>query len=185
MVKENLSPYKVNADHEGLYYYNAKGEKVYGTPQALANAVINEVKKDAEEEVEEMTRERMLQALTENEVENMSSRDLMRMIYEINDEKSNKELMEEYNECHSYQGTIIDSFDLDKKFIDEDNAREVFMKIFRSDLLNTLSTDDRHEVFSSILQGSSDFTVELFEDMFNNYDIDNLEVIEISTQPEK
>lgn len=40
--------------------------------------------------------------------------------------------------------------------------RQDFMSFFRdTEKLNTLSTDDRIEVFSSILSGSSDITTEL------------------------
>lgn len=131
-----------------------------------------------EQEEVEITRNRLVYELTENEVENMSSKDIFRMIYDLNDEKSNADLLEEYNETHSNQvATISDSFDIDKKRIDEDNARDVFMQIFRSELLNTLSVDDRHEVFSQIMLGSSDITAELLTDLILDYSVDDIAII--------
>ena len=54
------------------------------------------------------------------------------------------------------------------------------MEFFRdNDKLNTLSVDDRIEVFSTILLGSSDFKKKLFDDIFSDYGITNLEVIEV------
>lgn len=66
--------------------------------------------------------------------------------------------------------------DITKKEI----TRDDFMKFFRNnDKLNTLSVDDRIEVFSTILLGSSDFKKKLFDDVFSDYGITNLEVIEV------
>jgi len=179
MRKEDLSPYKANADHEGLYYYNARGEKVCLDPKAMSNAIIQERQEEEEQEEEEMSRERTIQALTENEVENMSSRDVYSLLYSLNEEKTNDVLMEEYNDCHTGARCVInDSFDLDRMRIDDTNARDVFMQIYRSGLLNTLSVDDRHEVFSGIMLGNSDFTAELLNDVLSNYDVNNLEVRE-------
>ncbi len=54
------------------------------------------------------------------------------------------------------------------------------MAFFRDDeCLNTLSADDRVEVFSTILTGSSDFTKELLDEIFSDYCVSHLEVIEI------
>jgi hypothetical protein len=59
-------------------------------------------------------------------------------------------------------------------------SREDFMTFFRDDeSLNKLSVDDRIEVFSTILLGSSDFKKKLFDEIFSDYCIDHLEVIEI------
>lgn len=58
-------------------------------------------------------------------------------------------------------------------------TREDFMEFFRDDeKLNTLSPDDRVEIFSSILLGGCDITKELLEEILGNYGVDNLEVIE-------
>jgi len=55
-----------------------------------------------------------------------------------------------------------------------------FMTFFRDDeSINKLSVDDRIEVFSTILLGSSDFKKELFDELFSDYNINHLEVIEI------
>ena len=59
-------------------------------------------------------------------------------------------------------------------------SRDDFMTFFRDDeKLNELSPDDRVEVFSTILLGSSDFKKKLFDTIFADYAIENLEVIEI------
>lgn len=58
-------------------------------------------------------------------------------------------------------------------------TRDEFMEFFRdNDKLDTLSVDDRIEVFSTILLGSSDFNKKLFDDIFSDYCVINLEVIE-------
>lgn len=60
------------------------------------------------------------------------------------------------------------------------NDRDIFMDIFRdADRLNTLSPDDRVEVFTSILLGSSDVTVELLNDVLREYSVPNIEVREV------
>ncbi len=60
-------------------------------------------------------------------------------------------------------------------------TRDDFMFFFRNDeCLNELSVDDRVEVFSTILLGSSDFKKELFDEIFSDYCVSHLEVIEIS-----
>ena len=59
-------------------------------------------------------------------------------------------------------------------------SRDDFMNFFRDDeKLNELSPDDRIEVFSTILLGSSDFKKKLFDEIFIDYDISHLEIIEI------
>ena len=59
-------------------------------------------------------------------------------------------------------------------------TRENFMTFFRDDeSLNTLSVEDRIEIFSTILLGSSDFKKKLFDEIFSDYSINHLEVIEI------
>lgn len=63
--------------------------------------------------------------------------------------------------------------------IDPTITRDDFMNFFRDDdKLNELSVDDRIEVFSTILLGSSDFTKELFDELFSDYGIGHLEVID-------
>ncbi|MDH4471002.1 MAG: hypothetical protein QE487_00255 [Fluviicola sp.] len=58
-------------------------------------------------------------------------------------------------------------------------TRDDFMRFFRdNDKLNTLSVEDRIEIFSSILAGSADFTKELLEAILTDYCVSNLEVIE-------
>ena len=58
-------------------------------------------------------------------------------------------------------------------------TRNDFMEFFRdTEKLNTLSVDDRIEVFSTILLGSSDFKKELFDEIFIDYSVTHLEIIE-------
>lgn len=55
--------------------------------------------------------------------------------------------------------------------------RQDFMSFFRDDeKLNTLSTDDRIEVFSSILSGGSDITTELLQKLLQDYGVDDVVV---------
>ncbi len=59
-------------------------------------------------------------------------------------------------------------------------TRDDFMAFFRdNEKLNSLSVDDRIEVFSTILLGSSDFKKKLFDNIFSDYCITNLKVIEV------
>lgn len=47
-------------------------------------------------------------------------------------------------------------------------TREVFMTFFHStEKLNELTSDDRAEIFRTVLLGSSDFTKELFNEILN------------------
>lgn len=57
--------------------------------------------------------------------------------------------------------------------------RDAFMAFFRDDeKLNTLSVDDRIEVFMSILCGSSDVTKPLLDKLLYDYRVDNIEIVE-------
>lgn len=59
-------------------------------------------------------------------------------------------------------------------------TREDFMIFFRDDeKLNELTCDDRIEIFSTILLGSSDFTKELLDEILSDYNVDNLGIVEI------
>ncbi len=58
-------------------------------------------------------------------------------------------------------------------------SREDFMKFFRDDeKLNELTTDDRIEIFRTILVGSSDITKELLDDILSDYSVPNLQIID-------
>ena len=58
--------------------------------------------------------------------------------------------------------------------------REDFMDFFRNnEKLNTLSADDRVEIFLQILQGSSDITKELLNELIFDYDVHNLRISQI------
>jgi len=59
-------------------------------------------------------------------------------------------------------------------------TRQDFMDFFRNDdKLCELSTDDRIEVFQTILTGSSDITKELLNDLLSDYGVGHLQVVEI------
>lgn len=54
------------------------------------------------------------------------------------------------------------------------------MNFFRdNDKLNELSVDDRVEIFKTVLVGSSDFSKEILNSIFEDYSVSNLKVIEI------
>ena len=56
-------------------------------------------------------------------------------------------------------------------------TRDDFMEFFRdTDKLNTLSNDDRKEVFRTILCGSSDITLKLLEDLLSDYNVEDISV---------
>jgi hypothetical protein len=58
-------------------------------------------------------------------------------------------------------------------------SSDEFMEFFRDDeMLNMLSVDDRIEISSSILLGNLDFTKQLFDTLFSDYEVSHLEVIE-------
>jgi len=53
------------------------------------------------------------------------------------------------------------------------------MNFFRdNDKLDLLSVDDKIEVFSTILLGSCDFKKKLLDEIFSDYGVSHLEVIE-------
>lgn len=57
--------------------------------------------------------------------------------------------------------------------------RDDFMAFFRDEeKLNTLSNEDRIEIFSSVLAGSSDLTVSLLNEVLRDYDAQNIIVVE-------
>jgi hypothetical protein len=58
-------------------------------------------------------------------------------------------------------------------------TRDDFMDFFRDDeKLNTLSNDDRIEIFRTILAGSSDITAELLNDILDDYGINYIAVLD-------
>ncbi len=65
-------------------------------------------------------------------------------------------------------------------------SRDDFMNFFRDDeKLNELTVDDRVEIFSFILSGSSDFTKELLDRILSDYSVENLEILETKDGKEK
>jgi hypothetical protein len=53
-----------------------------------------------------------------------------------------------------------------------------FMDFFWDDeKINTVSENDKIDIFLNILNGSEDITVELLQKLLNNYSIDNIEII--------
>ena len=58
--------------------------------------------------------------------------------------------------------------------------REDFMNFFRDDeKLNSLSTDDRVEIFLQILIGSSDITENLLNELICDYQVGNLKISQV------
>jgi hypothetical protein len=56
-------------------------------------------------------------------------------------------------------------------------TRNDFMDFFRDDeKLNTLSNDDRIEIFRTILSGSSDITVELLRELVDDYNVCDINI---------
>lgn len=54
-----------------------------------------------------------------------------------------------------------------------------FMDFFWDDeKINTVSENDKIDIFLNILNGSEDITVELLQKLLNNYSIDNIEIIQ-------
>ena len=71
------------------------------------------------------------------------------------------------------------TFEFSSEYYFTQMSRDDFMAFFRDDeCLNTLSVDDRKEVFSQILIGSSDFTKKLLDDVLSSYDVAHLEVVD-------
>lgn len=59
-------------------------------------------------------------------------------------------------------------------------TREVFMNFFRDDeKLNTLTADDRVEIFLQILTGGSDITEKLLNELIKDYQVSNLEISQV------
>lgn len=57
------------------------------------------------------------------------------------------------------------------------SEQELFMRQFRDDeFLNSLSSDDRQELFLHALVGSSDITVKLLKELLSDYCVDNIVV---------
>ena len=57
-------------------------------------------------------------------------------------------------------------------------TRDDFMAFFRDDeKLNTLSVDDRLEVFRTVLVGGSDLTEDLLNEVLGDYGVEGLEVV--------
>ena len=58
--------------------------------------------------------------------------------------------------------------------------RHDFMNFFRNDdKLNELSTDERIEIFQTILAGRSDITKDLLNNMLADYNVGHLQVVEV------
>lgn len=59
-------------------------------------------------------------------------------------------------------------------------TRDDFMHFFRDNqMLNELSTDDRLEIFKTVLVGNSDITKKLLDEVLSDYCVTKLEIKEI------
>ena len=71
------------------------------------------------------------------------------------------------------------NFEFSSEYYYTKMTRDDFMAFFRDDeSLITLSVDDRIEVFSQILLGSSDFTKKLLDEILSDYGVENLEIVD-------
>lgn len=66
-------------------------------------------------------------------------------------------------------------------------TRGVFMTIYRSDDFNEqgITPDDRHEVFSGIMLGSSDFEATEINEMLANYNVTHIHAVDITEEPDR
>ena len=59
-------------------------------------------------------------------------------------------------------------------------TRDDFMHFFRdNEKLNELSTDDRLEIFKTVLVGNSDITKKLLDEVLIDYCVTNIEIKEV------
>ena len=59
-------------------------------------------------------------------------------------------------------------------------TRDDFMHFFRNnEKLNELSTDDRLEIFKTVLVGNSDITKKLLDEVLSDYCVTNIEIKEV------
>ena len=64
-------------------------------------------------------------------------------------------------------------------------TREDFMAFFRDDeKLNSLTLEDRIEIFSYVLPGSSDITVELLDSLLSDYSVPDILVLKVENAEE-
>ncbi|MCW7507030.1 hypothetical protein EHR04_09350 [Leptospira levettii] len=62
-------------------------------------------------------------------------------------------------------------------------TREDFMVFFRDNQkLHSLTSDDRIEIFKTILTGSSDITKDLLDGLLKDYSIPTLKIVEIENE---
>jgi len=64
------------------------------------------------------------------------------------------------------------------------NTRDVFMDIYRDENFNEegITPDDRAEVFSGIMLGSSDFNAEEMNQMLSNYNVTDIQAVDITEE---
>jgi len=87
------------------------------------------------------------------------------------------------NKCQSYSTYFLtpEEHKKCKKILEQEfhceYTRNEFMNFFRNEeKLNQLTPDDRIEIFSQILMGSSDFSKELLTKVLSDYGVTNIEV---------
>lgn len=122
-----------------------------------------------------MTRKDFLQFFRDDEKLNQLSADdrLELFLYIMKDGSDiTKELLNE----------MISDYSADIEIVDSPNAksydRDDFMSFLRDESkLDQLTREERTEVFRNALVGSSDFTKEVFEELFKKYGIEGLEVM--------
>lgn len=123
-----------------------------------------------------MTSKEFLQFFNDDEKLNqLSADDRLELFHYIMKDGSDitKELLNE----------IISDYSANIEIVDSPNAktydRDDFMSFLRDESkLDQLTREERTEVFRNALVGSSDFTKEVFEELFKKYGIEGLEVVE-------
>lgn len=123
-----------------------------------------------------MTSKEFLQFFNDDEKLNqLSADDRLELFHYIMKDGSDitKELLNEIISDYSADIEIINS--PDARSYDRDD----FMNFLRDESkLDQLTREERTEVFRNALVGSSDFTKEVFEELFKKYGIEGLEVME-------
>jgi len=110
------------------------------------------------------------------EISDMSN--LIDQLEQVSDDKKDFEKIERMR--IKYTNLFVKTSELSiKKRIILREAREIFMDIFRLDEFHDIVTvDDAHEVFAGVLHGECDFTKEFLDEIFSDYSVSDIEIIE-------
>lgn len=154
---------------------NKKKEETLGSFRRLSDFEKNLfLKKQIKEMDAEIKRLKSGEYLREKEVE------IGKLTAEIHHLQDKTHLLHLEKKLGNQKRKLREQKDAIARLREQHFTRDEFMEFFRNDIkLNTLSVDDRIEVFSTILLGSSDITAKLLNDLIDDYCVEGLEVIEI------